>query len=317
MPDSRTKSAAYGGPGWSPRRTSLEEELGTVWATCGLQDEWGRLRAVLLHMPGPEWASLDDANAVQMLDRPDLERARSQHRALQATYESLGMRVEQVRPAETPSPNLLFVADLFAMTPSGAILGRPASTVRAGEERWVARRLADLGVPIRHSVGARGTFEGADLLWLERDTALLGLGLRTNAEAADQLAFLAETVRRTVLPAGTMHLMGQLRILDRDLAVVWPGRLAPEAITMLRNHGYEVAFIQDETEATVRAALNVVTVGPREIVMPAGCPRTQRFFESLGVKCHTVAIDELAKAAGGIACMTGILHREPGAAAIA
>ena len=42
----------------------------------------------------------------------------------------------------------MFVADLMFMTPEGAILGRPASTVRAGEERLVARRLAELGVPI-------------------------------------------------------------------------------------------------------------------------------------------------------------------------
>jgi len=43
---------------------------------------------------------------------------------------------------------LMFVSDLMFMTPEGAVLARPASTVRAGEERWVARRLAELGVPI-------------------------------------------------------------------------------------------------------------------------------------------------------------------------
>ena len=41
------------------------------------------------------------------------------------------------------TPNLMFCADLFVMTPQGAILARPASDVRAGEERWVARGLAE------------------------------------------------------------------------------------------------------------------------------------------------------------------------------
>jgi N-dimethylarginine dimethylaminohydrolase len=43
---------------------------------------------------------------------------------------------------------LMFVSDLMVITPEGAVLARPASTVRVGEERWVARQLAELGVPI-------------------------------------------------------------------------------------------------------------------------------------------------------------------------
>src|SRR3546814_18732198 len=74
------------------------------------------------------------------------------------------------------------------MTPEGAILARPASTVRAGEERWVARRLADLGVPILRTLTGTAVFEGADLMWLDPRTAILGLGLRTNEDAASQIA---------------------------------------------------------------------------------------------------------------------------------
>ena len=59
-----------------------------------------------------------------------------------------------------------------------------------------------------------------------------------------------------------------------------------------------------------RQALNFVTVAPRHILMPAGNPLTQEFYEFLGITCHTVEMDEIIKAAGAIGCLTGIVERE-------
>ena len=307
-------AAAYGGAGWLPRHASLRQEIGGLWAACGVEREWTRLRAVLLHTPGAEWDDLADADAAQMLTLPDAAAARRQHQALADAYAAAGVAVSQIAPATTPSPNLLFAADLFFMTPEGAIVGRPASTVRAGEERWVARRLADLGVPILRTVRGAGVFEGADAMWLDTRTVLLGRGLRTNAAGAAQVAAmlreLGVAVVETELPVGAMHLMGQLRLVDGDLALAWPYRLGHGALVALRQRGYEVLFVPDEVEAARRGALNVVTLGPREVMMPAFCPRTQRFYEEHGITCHTVEVGELLKAAGGIACMTGILWRD-------
>ncbi|MFT5193409.1 MAG: arginine deiminase, partial [Candidatus Promineifilaceae bacterium] len=36
----------------------------------------------------------------------------------------------------------------------------------------------------------------------------------------------------------------------------------------------------------------------------------QAFFESLGIECVTVEIDELSKAAGAIGCLSGVVERE-------
>jgi N-dimethylarginine dimethylaminohydrolase len=211
----------------------------------------------------------------------------------------------------------MFVADLLFMTPEGAVVGRPASTVRAGEERWVARRLAGLGIPILRTVRGQGTFEGADAAWLDGCSVLLATGLRTNAAGAAQVAALLDEMGIGVVPAGlpygTMHLMGTLRLADRDLALAWPGRVPYTAVEALRARGYEVLFLPDAEEARQRAALNFVTLGPRRVLMAAGCPRTRRFYEAAGIHCIEVEVDELAKAAGGIGCMTGVLEREPAA----
>jgi N-dimethylarginine dimethylaminohydrolase len=288
--------------------------MGRIWSICGVDSEWAQLEAVLLHRPGPEIEAIADANNVLMLDVPNAAQARQQHDNLAKVYQNAGVTVDYVKPSDTPPPNLMFVADLFFMTPEGAILARPASTVRAGEERVVARKLAELGIPILRYVRGNGVFEGSDATWIDSNTAIVGAGLRTNAEGAAQVASLLEEmgidVIRVGLPSEAMHLMGTLRFVDCDLAICWKARIPSVAVKALRDHGYAVSFIPDEEEAVRGMALNFVTLGPRRILMPKGNPKTQSFYEDLDVDCDTVEIGELHKAAGGIGCLTGILRRE-------
>lgn len=307
-------SAAYGGEGWSPRTMTMREEIGRIWRECGIRNEWSPLKAVLLHRPGVELSSIPDPNLAQMLEQPNFELAQAQHDGLAQAYREAGVEVYYVEPDKPPPPNLMFVADLMWMTAEGVILSRPASTVRAGEERWVARRLADLGIPILRSVRGLGTFEGADAMWLDEATALVGRGLRTNEAGSLQvrtsLMEMGVSPVEVDLPFGTMHLMGELRIVDKDLAYVWPGRVAVAAVETLRLRGYQVHFLPDEAEATNQSAFNFVVLGPRKILMPAGCPNSQAAYEAAGITCHTIEVGELLKAAGGIGCMTGILWRD-------
>ena len=310
----KTTAAAYGGAGWSPRATSLQQEIGTIWGMCGVATEWSPLRAVLLHRPAIELEGVVDPDWAQMLAPLDVAQAQRQHDGLAQAYRDAGIAVHYVEPDERPLPNLMFVADLVFMTPEGAILGRPASTVRAGEERFVARRLAELGIPILRSVRGSGVFEGADAAWMDPQTVLLATGLRTNAEGAAQVTGLLQEMGVEVvpvgLPYGAMHLMGQLRLVDRDLAIGWPGRVPYAAVEALRARGYTVLFLPDVDEAKRRMPLNFVTLGPRRILMPWGNPITQLFYEAAGITCQTVEMDELVKAAGGVGCLTGILERE-------
>ena len=304
-----SKAAAYGGAGWSPRGTTLRQEIGTIWGACGVATEWEPLRSVLLHRPGPEIEHIADPDEAQMLAPLDALLAQRQHDDIASAYREVGVSVHYVEPDQGPSPNLMFVADLVFMTPEGAILARPASTVRAGEERFVARRLAGLGIPILRCVRGSGTFEGADAAWIDPRTVLLATGLRTNGEGAAQVADLLQEMEvETVhvgLPYGAMHLMGQLRFPDRDLAVAWPGRVPYAAVEALRAKGYDVLFLPDTGEAQRRMALNFVTLGPRHILMAAGNPVTREFYEAAGINCQMGEIGELVKAAGGI----GVIKR--------
>lgn len=309
-----TQSAAYGGPGWSPRTTTLREELGSLWGQCGVSSEWSPLSAVLLHPPGQALAGATDPDSLQLLEAIDVGLARLQHDRMAQAYATAGVNLAYVEPKSKAPPNLIFIADLLFMTPEGAIVGRPASTVRAGEECFVARRLSELGIPILRTIRGSGTFEGADAAWIDASTVLVATGLRTNTDGSTQvtttLREMGISVVPVILPHGAMHLMGLLRFAGPDLAIAWPGRVPRAAVEALRTRGYQVLFLPAESQAEWRVALNFVTLGPRRILMAAGQPICQAFFESHGIECLTVDIGELAKAAGGIACMTGVLERQ-------
>lgn len=306
--------AAHGGLGWSPRTKSTRQEIGKIWAECGVANEWTPLKSILMHRPGPEIETVRDADEALMLAVPEAALARRQHDSLVKAYQNAGISVFYVDPAATPPPNQMFVADLFFMTPEGAVLARPASTVRAGEERFVALRLAALGVPILRCVRGRGVFEGADASWINPSTVIIGTGLRTNHEGAAQVTSLLHEmdieVVKVNLPRGTMHLMGTLRFVNRDLAICWRGRTPHTAVKALREHGYTVDFVPNDEEAVKGLALNFVTLRPMQILMPSGNSETQSFYEEMDIKCLTVEAGELHKAAGGIGCLTGILKRE-------
>jgi N-dimethylarginine dimethylaminohydrolase len=308
-------TAAYGGDNWSQRVLTHQQELGSIWHNSAIDSEWRPLKSVLLHCPGDELlAAEDDPDAVQMLASLDLAKARDEHLAMTACYESLGIEVHHVMPEQPCLPNQMFCADLFVMTPQGAIIARPASTVRAQEERWVARVLANLGVPILRTLTGTATFEGADMMWLDNKTAMIGRGHRTNDAAIRQIEQTLNEIGCELIcvdmPFGTMHFMGMLRIIDKDLAICWPRRTAHSTIKALQERGYEVLFPPFVDDQASYRGINFVTLGPRKVLMVKDLPITQSFLEAQGVECIVTSTDELSKAAGNVGCLTGVLARE-------
>ncbi|MFM9105132.1 MAG: dimethylarginine dimethylaminohydrolase family protein [Chloroflexota bacterium] len=308
-------TAAYGGSNWSQRTAPFREDMADWWGDWGVSSVCGRRRAVLIRRPGPELEAIDDFEKVQM--RADLVPAiaREQHDAMAAAYREHGVEVHYVENGRLDKPNSFFMRDLMLMTPEGAIITRPASTVRAGEERFVAEALGRIGVPILMTVHGSGTFEGADVTWIDRDLCFLAEGLRTNEEGANQVERMlreigvAEVVR-VGLPWGAMHLDGLLNVLDRDLAVVWPRRTPLKVVQKLRDRGFRFVDVEDEREAQDCLPMNFVALAPGKVLMPAGGTRMQARYEAAGVECVTVEIGELIKGGGGVHCMTGFLKRD-------
>lgn len=317
-------SSAYQGRGWRPRTASMREELDQrrpPWSPWRVNSEWAKLEAVAFYIPGPEYGPLGAPNRIQHLRKINIKSLQKEMRTLARIYEDFGIHVVRLNPAQlTPPlrsapPNLLFARDLFTNTQEGMILSRMASRVRAGEERIAAAALSRHGVFPRAAIAGEGTLEGADMLWLEPDLALCGVGQRTNAAGFKQLQqILATQGARAIavpMPSGVQHLLGFLQLPGPRRAILRRA-LAPKSLRrLLRTNGFKVLELEESREIKDNQGLNFVTIAREQIVMARGCPNLRRAFEAFGLKIMAeVDITQLKNAAGGLACATGIIGRK-------
>jgi N-dimethylarginine dimethylaminohydrolase len=261
------------------------------------------------------------ARQVQHLEAVDWARLRREMLNLKRVFLRLGVEVWTVSSAHLPdglnraTPNLIFARDLFFNTPEGAVISRMASHVRAGEEKFAAAALARQGVPLRGLIGGRGLFEGADALWLDARTVAVGVGARTNRSGFLQLRDILHTqgVRAVAvpMPRGVQHLLGLLQIVARDLAVIRIDKAPPTLIRLLKRRGFELIPVRESAEVQPGQGMNFVTLGPRRVLMADGCPRLREQLENAGLRiAATASIPQLRRAAGGLACATGIVGRK-------
>lgn len=309
-----TLTAACGGSKWVSRGNSREDFIKT-WGNWGSSSECGRLRAVLLKRPGPEIGEIEDCDAMLMQADLDPCLARAQHRALAHAYEANGVAVHYVEGGRSDKPNAYFCRDLMLMTPEGAIIARPASIVRAGEERYVAEALGRLGVPILMTVHGAGTFEAADASWVNKDLCFIAEGLRTNKEGANQVERMlrdlgTREVVRVQLPYGVMHLDCLINFPDHNLVAIWPRRTPYVIWHMLREYGFSFIEVENDEEAETHQSMNFVALEPGKILMPKGDNHLKARYEKAGVTCIEVEIGELMKGGGGIHCMTAFLRQD-------
>jgi N-dimethylarginine dimethylaminohydrolase len=288
---------------------------GDIWHQCGVTTEYGTLRQVLLASPGEELEFTEEPDHWLMHRRPNLARIQNQCKAVVDAFRRSGVQVRLARPKPGARPNRIFQRDLFFMTPEGAVVARPAALQRAGEERQAAESLARLGIPILMSFRGHETFEGADALWLDPKTVLIGVGLRTNEAAFDRLADLLEdfnvaSIKVPMPTSGIQHLLGVVNFIDRDLVALRSGFVHPSLLDRLEELNFDAIDLPEHQEITNRGSMNFVTLGPRKLLMPAECPLTRARYEAAGVEVHEVGVSEYLAAAGGVGCLTGVLRRD-------
>ena len=301
---------------WFARETSFADEIGTFWGgDWGTASEVGRLKAVLLRRPGPEIENIGDPAQWRWLAPMDPVKARREQDGLAEIYRQHGVKVYYVEEMHPRRPNALYLRDTVFMTPEGAIIARHALEARRGEERYAAQALAKLGVPIVRTITGDGIFEGACALWVDRETVILGAGVRANESGTRQVREVLQWmgVKHFIpfqIPYGHAHVDGLMNIMDRDLAIIFPWQTPYDVWVALKERGFQILEAPSVDEVKKTFGLNFVVLEPRQIVMPAGNPRTRAVLEAAGVTVIEHAVDEIMKGWGSIHCMTVFLKRE-------
>ncbi len=316
------RRATYGGSGWVSRDSTLQDEIrdGQLWAPLACDSGWARMTDVLLYRPGPALAELEDVDRALHLRPVHPARLGDQVDRLIETYDSLGVQVHRLpddRVDDLRHPNAIFLCDVFWQTPYGAVIARMANPVRAGEERTVSARLAELGVPIALTIGGDGLLEGADCHWLRPGLALVGTGVRTNHSGLTQLRSWLEghgiTCLATRFDPVCQHLTGCVQAVAPDRVLVRSEVLPPETIPLLRKSGFHVTTFAESDEIRERYGFNFVVLEPGVVLLPADCPETRSALEAAGVEVAAeVQVTEYLAMAGGPCCASGVLGRKPG-----
>jgi len=301
--------------------------------------EYSRLRIVLMHTPGKELELVTPTTYERFLfaDAVDPEQFRADHSHFVDILRSEGVNVvlltevlrqqPELLSAVEQLPNLVYIRDTAAVTRAGYVLARMKSPVRRNETRIVEAALRQLAIPVLMKTEAPATIEGGDLVFLEEETLLVGVGNRTNIMGLHGLAKVAAKsgLRRLVavpLRSSVIHLDGTMMVIDQDLAMAHQrsvkdnasvyenGRLSkrPRLLQFLKTLGMRLIEITDY-ERQGRAT-NVIRIAPRKVVGYTGNARAKRKLAENGVDFIEIDGEELIRGFGGPRCMTVPILRD-------
>jgi len=253
MTEKKRDIDAIAGERWFPKESTIVDDMQAIWGDWGVCSEVDELKAVLMRRPGKEIENFD-WQAARFKSAIDPERFRAQHDGLADIYRAHGVNVHYIEEQREDKPNALFCRDLVLMTPEGAIVTRPAMEARRGEERYTAKALADLGVPIIRTICGDATFEGAMVMWVDRHTAILASGVRTNRSGYEMVEYELKRMGVTEIlhmqvPYGHAHIDGNLNFASHDVAMIHASQVPYDVCDALKKKGVKLLECPSQTEA--------------------------------------------------------------------
>lgn len=304
---------AIAGERWFPTESKFEDEINLYWGDWGVSSEVEDLKAVLMRRPGKEIENFN-FQEVRFKEPINDDLFRKQHDDLAKIYTDHGVKVYYVEEQREDRPNALFMRDLVFMTPEGAIVTRPAISARRGEERYAAKALADIGVPILKTITGSGTFDGAMGLWIDRHTVVLASGVRCNKDGYEQVEHElkrigVDNIIHMQIPYGHAHIDGLLNIASYDKAMIHASQVSYDVCDALKKKGFKLLEAPSQTEAKETLGINFVAIKPGLVVQADGNPRCKELLEKNGIEVISADFSEILKGWGAIHCVTAFLKR--------
>lgn len=225
---------------------------------------------------------------------PDYELALRQHRNYIDALTECGLEVRILPPDET-FPDSVFVEDVAVLTPSCAIITRPAPLSRQGETTIIRNVLLSY-YPAVEQITQPGTIEGGDVMKVGSHF-YIGLSERTNAEGAAQFIRI---LKKYGMTGSTVNFR---QFLHLKTGVSFPGGNHLLAAGEFINHptfsAFNILIIPEEESY----AANCIRVNDF-IILPEGYRMVKKMLESAGYRVKTVDVSEFRKLDGGVSCLS-------------
>lgn len=282
----------------------------------GAQSEYLQLKKVIMHRPSDEVELITESNVKGFLYRKPVSKKKMQKEHDLYTQFLKDEGVEVVLIDNTVCPNLLFTRDTASVTKKGAVLMRPKFAARFFEPLYLKKLFETLHIPVMEIT--RGCAEGGDLVYLNEDTLMVGIGPRTDLDGLQQIEdlLLGKTVKEIIaipLPSWRVHLDGTLMILDRNTAImhsdslIFPAKLLEEdelifVPEFLKEKEFDLIDVTDEEMKNFGP--NILVINPHVAVSYSWNTRIISELEERSFEVFPLQGHELVKAAGGPHCMT-------------
>mgnify|MGYP002589425769 CR=1 FL=1 len=304
----------------------------------GMDNDYGKIRMALVHRPGKE---LESVNAESIYDPDldimfqkdyrlywqghtplDIEKIQEEHDNLVNVLRKEGIEVkysniekdEDLRTTGSGAylPKLFYPKDPVIAVPHGFVIGRLGALGRQGEERIMAKVLANLDAPILGMIRGTGMVEGGSFAMINPQTAVIGISNRNNEEGALQmeriLSDMGVRLIRVPLCGWTIHIDFAFSMLDKDLAIIDPRQLPWWFLCELQSMG--IRTIYDSPEEL--CACHMLVTAPRRIIISKGSERTAERLSKEGVEVAAVVDTTEAWRGGGIVrALPAPLVRDP------
>ena len=242
-----------------------------------------------------------------------------------------------------PITNHFFQRDPQIVTDKGIVIGKMKNGVRQNEVLLSKIVFESMGIKPIHQINGSATLEGGDFV-AAKDYALIGLGLRTNANAIDQLinsnamgygeiGVVVDSFRQQ----DEMHLDTYFNFVAHNKALLLEDRMNnnPQKSTSViiykrnsvgdyvqQNSVGEISFqnylkskdvhiIPISKEMQMNYGINILTINENNILAVKGIGEAYySLLKKEGINVHQLELTNLTKGYGGPHCMTQVLSRK-------
>jgi N-dimethylarginine dimethylaminohydrolase len=241
---------------------------------------------------------------MRVSNRVDHQQAVSQWHGLMRLFEhDLGVVLEWMTPVPG-LPDLVFTANAGVVVGRTAVVSRFRYAERQREEAHVEQWFRAHGYDVL-PLDRQWCFEGAGDLLGFPECWFGGYRPRSDIRA---FPLLSERFRREIIPlelvdARFYHLDTCFCPLSGGELLYFPAAFDSYGQMAIAKRVSEDRCLVVSEEEALRFACNAVCLG-KHVVIPAGCPTTERLLQERGYETHAVPLDEFMKSGGSAKCLT-------------
>ncbi len=149
--------------------------------------------------------------------------------------------------------------------------------------------------------------EGGDVMFLEKDFLLIGVGPRTNVQGIELLQSLFPD-KQFVPFATDFHIDTNMGILGNKHLLILPDLVPSEVLRLLIERGY--SFVEADGAEYATGCTNIIAINDKKVIAPAENKITNQRIRESGVEVIEVELKNILSLGGGPHCLTLPLTRE-------